>query len=157
MVFNKENISKLLDGILPDNDLFVVNVNVSESAVKPKVTIVADGDNGISIDQCASISRRLGRRIEEAYGEEVSYTLEVSSPGADQPLVSPRQYQRHVGRKLKVTLPDGTEMIGALEEATGAGITLLEEKKDKGKKVTITPVQLSFSEIAKSVIVISFK
>jgi ribosome maturation factor RimP len=157
MVFNKENISKLLDGILPDKDLFIVNVNVSESAVKPKVTIVADGDEGISIDQCASISRRLGRRIEEAYGEEISYTLEVTSPGADQPLLFPRQYQRHIGRKLKVTLPDGTEKTGALEAVTETGITLLEEKKDKGKKVTITPVQLGFGEIAKSIIVISFK
>ena len=157
MVFNKENISKLLDGILPDKDLFIVNVNVSESAVKQKVTIAADGDQGISIDQCASISRRLAKRIEEAYGEDISYTLEVTSPGADQPLLSPRQYQRHVGRKLKVSLQDGSEKTGALSEVTDTGITLQEEKKDKGKKVTTTPVQLAFSDIAKSNIVISFK
>jgi ribosome maturation factor RimP len=157
MVFNKENISKLLDGLLPNDELFIVNVNVSESAVKPKVTIVVDGDNGISIDQCASISRRLARRIEETYGEEISYTLEVTSPGADQPLLYPRQYKRHIGRKLKVSLPDGQEITGALEEVTETGITLLEEKKDKGKKVIITPVQLNFGEIAKSIIVISFK
>jgi ribosome maturation factor RimP len=157
MVFNKENISRLLDGILPDKDLFIVNVNVSESAVKQKVTIVADGDNGISIDKCALISRRLAKKIEEAYGEEISYTLEVTSPGADQPLVYPRQYKRHVGRKLKVTLQDGSELTGVLEEATDTGITLLEEKKDKGKKVTQTPVQLAYGDIAKSIIVISFK
>ena len=157
MVFNKENISKLLDGVLPDNDLFIVHVNVSESAVKPKVTIVADGDHGISIDQCAFISRRLAKRIEEAYGEEISYTLEVTSPGADQPLSSPRQYKRHIGRRLKVSLQDGTEKTGALEEVTDTGITLLEETKDKGKKITLTPVQLGFGDIAKSIIIISFK
>lgn len=157
MVFNKENISKLLDGVLPENDLFIVQLLVSESAVKPKVTVVVDGDQGVSIDQCARISRRLSKRIEEVYGEEISYTLEVTSPGADQPLQSPRQYQRHVGRKLKVNLQDGTEKTGVLEEANETGITLLEETKDKGKKVSITPVQLSFGEIAKSIIVISFK
>jgi ribosome maturation factor RimP len=157
MVFNKENISKLLEGVLPDKDLFIVNVNVSESAVKQKVTVVADGDNGISIDQCALISRRLGKRIEEAYGEDISYTLEVTSPGADQPLLYPRQYKRHIGRKLKVSLQDGTEKSGALEEVTETGITLLEEKKEKGKKASITPVQLGFGEIAKSNIIISFK
>ena len=157
MVFNKDNITKLLDGILPANDVFIVGVNVSESAVKQKVTIVADGDNGISIDQCASISRRLARRIEETYGEEIPYTLEVTSPGADQPLVYPRQYKRHVGRKLKVTLQDGTEKSGELTEVTATGIIISEEKKEKGKKATITPVSVAFDEIAKSIIIISFK
>jgi len=157
MVFNKDNITKLLDGILPANDVFIVGVQVSESAVKQKVTIIADGDNGISIDQCASISRRLGRRIEETYGEETSYTLEVTSPGADQPLIYPRQYKRHVGRKLKIILQDGTEKTGELTEVTGEGISLLEEKKEKGKKAIFTPVQIAYSEIAKSNIIISFK
>ena len=157
MVFNKDNITKLLGGILPADDVFIVGINVSESAVKQKVTIIADGDNGISIDQCASISRRLGRRIEEAYGEEISYTLEVTSPGADQPLIYPRQYKRHVGRKLKVTLQDGIEKTGELTEVTPEGIAILEEKKEKGKKATFTPVQITYSEIAKANILISFK
>ena len=156
MVFSKENIEKLAADILPDKDLFFVGINVSDSAVKQKVTVIADGDNGISIDQCAIISRRLGRRIEEAYGEEVSYTLEVTSPGADQPLLYPRQYNRHIGRKLKLVMQDGSEKTGMLENVTDTGITLLEEIKEK-KKVTTTPVQLSFSDIAKSNIVISFK
>ena len=156
MVFSKENIEKLAADILPDKDLFFVGINVSDSAVKQKVTVIADGDNGISIDQCAIISRRLSRRIEEAYGEEVSYTLEVTSPGADQPLLYPRQYNRHVGRKLKLIMRDGTEKTGTLENVTDTGITLLEEIKEK-KKVTSTPVQLNFSDIAKSNIVISFK
>jgi ribosome maturation factor RimP len=157
MVFNKENINKLLEGILPANDVFIVGVNVSESAVKQKITIVADGENGISIDQCALISRRLGKRIEEAYGDEISYTLEVTSPGVDQPLLYPRQYKRHIGRKLKLVLQDGTEKTGELTEVTATGINILEEKKEKGKKATITPVQVVFEEIAKANIVISFK
>ena len=156
MVFSKENIEKLAANILPDKDLFIVGINVSDSAVKQKVTVIADGDNGISIDQCAIISRRLSRRIEEAYGEEVIYTLEVTSPGADQPLLYPRQYNRHIGRKLKLVMQDGSEKTGTLENVTDTGITLLEEIKEK-KKVTTTPVQLSFSDIAKSNIVISFK
>ena len=156
MIFTKENIEKFAADSLPDKDLFILGINVSDSVVKQKVTVIADGDNGISIDQCATISRRLGRRIEEAYGEEVSYTLEVTSPGADQPLLYPRQYKRHVGRKLKVVLQDGTEKTGTLENISDTGITLLEEIKDK-KKITTTPVQLNFTDIAKSNIVISFK
>ena len=133
-----------------------MGVQVSDSAVKQKVTVIADGDQGISIDQCATISRRLGRRIEENYGEEISYTLEVTSPGADQPLLYPRQYKRHVGRKIKVVLQDGSEKVGTLDEVTSTGIDLSEEIKEK-KKISIQPVQINFSDIAKSTIVISFK
>ncbi len=122
-----------------------------------KVTIIADGDNGISIQQCALISRRLSKRIEEAYGDEIVYTLEVTSPGADQPLVYPRQYKRHVGRKLKVVLQNGEEKTGELTEVSETGIVLNDEKKDKGKKVVLTPVTITFPEIAKSNIIISFK
>ena len=156
MILAKENIEKFAADSLPDKDIFIVGINVSDSVVKQKVTVIADGDNGISIDQCATLSRRLGRRIEEAYGEEVSYTLEVTSPGADQPLYYPRQYNRHVGRKLKIVMQDGTEKTGTLENVTGTGITLLEEIKEK-KKVTTKPVELNFTDIAKSNIVISFK
>ncbi|KAA5547548.1 ribosome maturation factor RimP [Adhaeribacter rhizoryzae] len=156
MIFTKQDIEKLAADTLPDKDLFIVGINVSDSAVKQKVTVIADGDNGISIDQCATISRRLGRRIEETYGEEVSYTLEVTSPGADQPLLYPRQYKRHVGRKLKLVLQDGSEKTGTLEAVSETGINLLEEIKDK-KKITTTPVQLNYTDIAKSNIVISFK
>jgi ribosome maturation factor RimP len=156
MVFSKEQIAKLVAGTLPDNEVFIVGINVSDSAVKQKITIIADGDNGISIDQCAIISRRLSKRIEEAYGDEIAYTLEVTSPGADQPLLFPRQYRRHVGRKLKVILQDGAEKSGVLEAVTDTGITLAEEKKDK-KKISTSPVQIGFTEIAKSNIIIAFK
>lgn len=156
MVFSKENIQQLLTDCIPDKNLFIVGVQVSDSAVKQKVTVIADGDQGISIDQCATISRRLGRRIEENYGEEISYTLEVTSPGADQPLLYPRQYKRHVGRKIKVVLQDGSEKVGTLDEVTSTGIDLSEEIKEK-KKISIQPVQINFSDIAKSTIVISFK
>ena len=156
MVFTKENIEKLLVGVLPDDSVFISNVLVSESAVKQKITIIADGDNGISIDQCATISRRLARRIEEAYGDEIAYTLEVTSPGADQPLTFPRQYNRHIGRKLKLTLQDGSEKTGTLESISETGILLQEEIKDK-KKVTIVPAQIAFSDIVKANIIISFK
>lgn len=156
MVFSKENIQELLKGCLPDNDVFIVGVQVSDSAVKQKVTVIADGDQGISIDQCASISRRLGRRIEETYGEEIAYTLEVTSPGADQPLLYPRQFKRHVGRKLKLVLQDGSEKTGALESVSDTGIVIAEEKKEK-KKISTSSVQVNFADIAKANIVISFK
>ncbi|MBW7466619.1 ribosome maturation factor [Pontibacter aydingkolensis] len=142
---------------LPDNDLFIVDISVSDSAVRPKITVLADGEQGITIAQCATISRRINKRIEEAFGEEISYVLEVSSPGVDFPLTQPQQFKRNVGRSLKVKMQDGTEKTGKLEEVTETGINLLEEIKQKGKKATYVPVQVPYGDIVKANVVISFK
>jgi ribosome maturation factor RimP len=147
----------MIAGCLPSDDLFVVKVQVSDNPAKPKVTVIMDGDNGVGIDECALISRRLAKRIEDAYGEEISYVLEVTSPGADQPLTSERQYQRHVGRKLKLVLKDGAEKTGTLDEVVADGINITEEVKGKNKKTTLVPAQVKFADIAKTNIVLSFK
>lgn len=157
MTLTTAAVEKMLEGILPEGDLFLVGVHVSDTPIKPKVTVMADGDQGISIDQCASISRRLAKRIEEQQGEEFSYVLEVTSPGIDQPLTSPRMYQRNVGRKLKLKLADGSEKVGILNEVTINSILLTEESKGKNKKLAAEPTTISFNDIVKANIVISFK
>ena len=157
MTLNAENIKAMLPSCLPSDDLFVVKITVSDNPAKPKVTVIMDGDNGIGIDECALISRRLAKRIEDAYGEEISYVLEVTSPGADQPLTSERQFKRHIGRKLKVLLKDGSEKIGTLDEVLPDGVRITEEVKEKSKKVNLVSTQLNFTDITKTNIVISFK
>ena len=147
----------MAEASLPDSDLFLVDVTVSDSAVRPKVTVLADGEQGITIDQCATLSRRISKKIEEKYGEELSYTIEVSSPGVDFPLTQPKQFTRNIGRNLKLKLQDGSEKTGKLDEVTETGINLTEEVKQKGKKATYEPVQIPFGEIVKANVVISFK
>jgi ribosome maturation factor RimP len=157
MALSATTIREFAEASLPDSDLFLVDVTVSDSAVRPKVTVLADGEQGITIDQCATLSRRISKKIEEKYGEELSYTIEVSSPGVDFPLTQPRQFTRNIGRNLKLKLQDGTEKTGKLEEVTETGINLTEEIKQKGKKATYEPVQIPFGEIVKANVVISFK
>ncbi|RAU82629.1 ribosome maturation factor [Pontibacter arcticus] len=142
---------------LPDSDLFIVDISVSDSAVRPKITVLADGEQGITIAQCATISRRINKKIEEAFGEELSYTLEVSSPGVDFPLTQPQQFKRNIGRNLKLKLQEGIEKTGKLEEVTETGINLTEEIKQKGKKATYAAIQIPFADIVKANVVISFK
>ncbi|GAA4431990.1 hypothetical protein GCM10023188_20060 [Pontibacter saemangeumensis] len=148
----------MAEASLPEQDLFIVDVAVSDTPVRPKITVLADGEQGITIDQCATISRRINKQIEEMLGEEeASYVLEVSSPGLDFPLTQPQQFRRNLGRSLKLRLQDGTEKTGKLEEVTGTGLSLLEEVKQKGKKATYVPVQIPYGDIVKANVVISFK
>lgn len=157
MQLDQAQLSEMLRDSLPtDGSLFVVSLTVSD-AIRPKVTVTLDGEQGFGIDECAQVSRRFARRIEEAYGEEASYTLEVTSPGADQPLRDPRQYTRHVGRTLSLKMADGTEKTGALEAIEADGIQLAEVIKEKSKKKTLPTVLIPFQDIQEARVVISFK
>ncbi|MGI4873637.1 MAG: ribosome maturation factor RimP [Janthinobacterium lividum] len=154
--FDRHRIQQLLADILADGELFVVDLTVSDS-VMPKITVTLDGPKGLGINEIASTTRRLNRGLEEAYGEEAAYSLEVTSPGADQPLTDPRQYQRHVGRSLALTLQDGTEKTGPLTAVTPEGIELEEVVKVKTKKTTLPAAFFPFGDIKQATVVISFK
>ena len=154
--FDRQRIQQLLADILDGGDLFVVDLSVSDS-VMPKITVTLDGPSGLGINEIASTTRRLNRGLEEAYGEEAAYSLEVTSPGADQPLTDPRQYQRHVGRSLALKLQDGSEKTGPLTAVTSEGIELTEEVKVKTKKTTLPAAFFPFGDIKEATVVISFK
>ena len=157
MALTAKIIREMAEASLPEGELFIVDVAVSDSPARPKITVLADGEQGITIDQCATISRRINAKLAEAYGEELAYVLEGSSPGVDFPLTQPQQFKRNTGRSLKVKLQDGTEKTGKLEEVTDTGLNLMEEVKQKGKKATYVPVQIPFGDIVKANVVISFK
>jgi ribosome maturation factor RimP len=154
--FDRNRIQQLLADALGDSGLYVVGLTVSDS-VMPKITVTLDGPNGLGIQECAQVTRRLNRGMEEAYGEEAAYSLEVTSPGADQPLTDPRQYPRHIGRSLALKLADGSEKTGPLTAVTPEGIELEEVIKVKTKKTTLPAAFFPFGDIKEATVVISFK
>ena len=103
----KEHITKLAQEFLPDDSYYLVEVVIKGSEARQKVLVLIDGDNGVNIDVCASISRQIGHNLEETETIAKAYTLEVSSPGVDHPLLSIRQYQGRIGKRLKITLKTG--------------------------------------------------
>ena len=156
MHFDRTLLLEMLQDAIGDEELFIVGLTVSDS-VMPKVTVTLDGPTGLAIQACATISRRLARRIDEHYGEDSAYSLEVTSPGADQPLTDPRQYQRHIGRSLALKLNDGTEKTGILTAATPQGVEIEEVIKQKTKNTTLPAAFYSFGDIQEAKVVISFK
>lgn len=155
----KQKIEQLLEPLLENDKFFVVDIKVSLSKLNSKVTILLDSDEGIKIDECRAISRQLGEELDAIMPEK--YTLEVSSPGVDVLLKSERMYRKNIGRSLKVTLKDGSEITGQLEVVDSQSITIIKDKKKKPqrtlKNVEITPVSLPFENIKESQVIISFK
>lgn len=136
-----------------ESEYFLVDVILKDQKPKAKLTVLIDGDQGISIDRCAALSRWLGKYIEEENVIQGAYTLEVSSPGVDTPLRSHRQYIKNIGRKVKVSLNDGGNKAGTLEKVEETFIVIQPEKK--GKTIP-EKEEVLFDQIKKTKVMISF-
>lgn len=152
---SQEKISQWVSGILEEKDdsLFLVTVTVNPSPQGTKVIIHLDGDEGISIDTCAEVSRALSARLEEEDIFSGKYTLEVSSPGLDQPLKLHRQYVKNVGRNVKVLTQDNQTTKGTLLSVSDDAIEIepaAKGKKKNKKKEPAANLQIPFDHIKKT-------
>lgn len=97
---------------------------------------------GVSLDDCARVSRAVSDLLDTDDLIESRYTLEVSSLGLDRPLVTPRDFKRRVGEKVKVTYKDesGTKVAsGILDEFDGNFIKIRTQKKTVDIPVNANP------------------
>ena len=126
--------------------------------IKPinNIKVYMDADGGLAIEKCIKINRALYKLIEEeALYPDGDFSLEVSSPGIDQPLKLHRQYMKNIGRELAVSLLDNTDIVGKLVSATDEGITL-EYTEGKGRKAEIKQAEIPFENIKQAVVQIKF-
>lgn len=134
---------------------FLVDVRVSSKQGPRKITVIADADQGFTIDDCAELSRYLSKVLDERNLIDDNYFLEVTTPGTDYPLKTKRQYLKNIGRTLKVKLADRT-LEGKLTGVTDEGITLTYETAS-GKKKNVETTELPLTAIEKAFVMISFK
>jgi len=150
----KEQVKKLVEEKVAGTGCFLVDVKVSPS----KIMVFIDKPAGLKIEDCIEVNRFLQMQLEESNVLE-NYELEVSSPGMDEPLKVFQQYQKRIGKELSVITFDGLKHTGILESADEEGIVLSETivKKEKGKKEKTTQsVQLPFTQIKETKVVVSF-
>jgi ribosome maturation factor RimP len=91
--------------------------------------ILADrAEGGINLDECAALNRALGALLEEKDLVGDRYTLDVSSPGLDRPLVTPQDFGRNKGREIRIFLRqpvgDRIEYQGHIAAVAADGLTL---------------------------------
>ena len=133
-------------------NLFLIEI---KSAPGNKISVLLDGDNGITIENCTSINKALYKYIEENGFFNNNFSLEVSSPGVDRPLKLLRQYKKNVGRNVEVVLNDGTKLEGTLTDANEENITII-EKTGKGNKMIMKTTTILFNQIRHTTVLITF-
>lgn len=150
----QEMISKieaLLAPLLEGTDMFVTNLQIEPGN---NIKLFLDADEGLNVQKSVSINRQLVAQIDElGWYPNGDYSLEVSSPGVDEPLRFVRQYQKNIGRTLAVTNIEDLEQIGVLKAVTEVGISL-EVKINKKKETAL--VELPFENIKQSIVQVIF-
>jgi ribosome maturation factor RimP len=149
-----QTISGMMQDLLQDTpDIFLVDVRIKPTN---NIKVALDADGGISIEKCVSFNRKLYRQLEEAaMYPEGDFSLEVSSPGLDEPLKMYRQYLKNISRGVEVTLLDGMIIEGVLTAVNEKEIAL-EETKGKNKKKEVVQHTIPFTNIKSTKIQIKF-
>jgi ribosome maturation factor RimP len=121
------------------------------------ITVFIDGDAGVTIEKCVKLNRALYKQIvETGVCNDGEFSLEVSSPGVDEPLSMPRQYIKNIGRNVEVEMLDGRKLEGKLLNADEKGVEV-EEEKGKGKKKEVLRHFLLLDEIKSTIVKLIFK
>jgi ribosome maturation factor RimP len=137
--------------LAPYPEYFVVDVRIKPTN---NIKLFVDGDNGVPVEKLVAFNRNLYPRLEEAgLFPDNNFSLEVSSPGLDEPLKLNRQYQKNVGRKVAVTMLDNTEKEGTLLAADEEKITI---EQVIGKKKEKQTAEINLNEIKHTMVCIVF-
>lgn len=129
-----------------------------EVKIKPvnNIKVFIDADQGATLEKLTKFNRRIAKQFEETgLYPEGEYSLEVSSPGGNEPLKLLRQYVKNIGRTVEVIQKDGIKVSGKLISANENKI-VLEEEKGKNKKKEMLQHSIAFENIKSTTIRVVF-
>ncbi len=127
-MIEKTQIEKLVTEHLGNGALFLVYFNINRNN---SITVVIDGDNGVSISDCIALSRFIEHKLDR---DKEDFELNILSSGLDYPFASVRQYTKNLSRSVNVLLNNGKQLRGILLDANDKQIKLQEEIIKKNKK-----------------------
>jgi ribosome maturation factor RimP len=133
----RQKIEGLAAPAIERRGAYSVDIQLRRERGEQVVQLFVDTDRGITIDECAEISRELVREFELARVFEVPYRLEVSSPGLEKPLRYLRQYPKNVGRRFRVNIASEQgprTLLATLVSVEGDRLTF---QPDDGEPVTL--------------------
>ena len=145
-------VEKLIGPLLTE-DIFLVSIKIKPTN---NYKIYLDADSGLGIEKCIKINRALYKIMEEmGMYPDGDFSLEVSSPGLDEPLKLLRQYKKNVGREVEVITVDELKTEGKLTAVTDEKITV-EYREGKGKKAVEKKEDIYFTNIKQTKVQIKF-
>ena len=152
----KSKVQQLIDQALEQYpSIFIIDFTISSDN---KITVIIDGDEGVVLQDCINFSRAIEHNLDR---EEEDFSLEVASAGATSPIKLFRQYNKNIGRKLKVVTHEQEKYEATLDSIVDDKIVLkwkTREPKPVGKgKVTVEKeAVIPFENIKEANVIVSF-
>lgn len=152
---NKEQLEDSLCGLVKEFGLVIEDIKITKAGAKSAIKIAVDNADPRAerpdLDQLEELSREVSKHLDdaEAAGEMsfgVGYTLELTTPGVDFPLLEQRHWVRNIGRLVR--LADGVERIAQVD---GDDVVLITPDK---KQPSVRRVR--FADVAGAVVEVEF-
>ncbi|MGQ0482139.1 MAG: ribosome maturation factor RimP [Pseudonocardia sp.] len=124
-------------------------IEIRQAGRRALVRVVVDAEDGVGLDDIASLSRRVAAELDEQ--DEVlggPYTLEVTSPGVDRPLTQPRHWRRAHLRSVEITLGDRGVLTGRVGQAGDASVQVLVDGVVR---------EVRYTEVERAVVLVEFR
>lgn len=134
MVGPVSKIESEIRQLFGDEGVVLLEFSAKGHGGRLQIRAIGDRKRGsFSIDDCVRITRQIQHLIREKNLLDGDYRLEVSSPGLDYPLREAWQFEKNIGRLLKITVPGEKgprEISGRLRSVEIDGVTLSTEKTE---------------------------
>lgn len=134
-------------------DLEIVHVEIVGAGRKPTVRIFIDKPDGVTIEDCSTVSQKVEKVLDEEDLIPSAYLLEVSSPGLERGLYSLKDFQRFTGEKAKVktnsAINGQKNFRGQIKAVEGEDIVF--------EDITNGTVRFPYSAVAKANLEVDFE
>lgn len=148
MANSVERVYELIKDAVEAEGVRLWDVRFLKEGASWYLRVFIDKPEGISIDDCTNVSHAIDPIIDEADPIDVSYYLEVCSPGIERELTRSRHYEESLGKQVRLKLYrayDGKkEITGTLEDVTEENVTLVTE----GNALTVERKNISKANLS---------
>ncbi|NMC74858.1 MAG: ribosome maturation factor RimP [Geobacteraceae bacterium] len=146
-----EQVEALARPLVSSLGMELVELEYKREGRQMVLRLYIDKEGGVTLDDCAAVSRELSAVLDVEDTIPGRYTLEVSSPGLNRPLKTRSHFEAYAGRLVKIrtfeTLPDdaGNSRKTFLGELLGMEGDLIRVKLREGQTASIP-----FAAVAKA-------
>jgi ribosome maturation factor RimP len=119
-------MKEIVKQIVEDNGFKLYDIEISEENEHKYYRIYIQKPDGssVNLDECAEINRIISPIFDVEEPISDAYFLEVSSPGIERPLKKLEHFKNSIGEKVKITMNDGSKIIGKLKDVTDEKINV---------------------------------
>jgi ribosome maturation factor RimP len=103
-------VKSLIQEYLDTNGIELVDMTYRREQGGMTLRLLADTADGISMAECEALNNFLSGRLDEENLIDEHYTLEVSSPGLDRPIITDRDFERSMGKELEISTYQAIDM-----------------------------------------------